>query len=1039
MKNILLKLFTILICIASLAARGEVLYQNSDQGVVLKGLVKDAVNGEAIPGATIIIEGTTLGTTTDFEGRYSLNVLQPEGAILIVSYLGYSTQKIALNNQTTINVSLVAKTEELEELIVVGYGVQKKSNVTGAISSVKVENMQNKPQVRLDQALQGMSSGVTVTQTGGAPGAKPTIHIRGIGSINNTEPLWIVDGVRMDPGNHLDPDDIESIEILKDAASSAIYGAKAAHGVILVTTKRGKGKTSFNFNSSIGQRKPINLPTFLNSADYVTYKKQSRVNAGQNPDPAWDNYEHDTDWMDAYYAGKGTIHSNNLSLSKGEENYNMFLSLGYDNEKGILIDNSYQRLSGRINSDLKITKWLKIGESALLTKVTENPIGNFNASSDGAIPYRSIPLAPIYDDNNPYGGWGEAPGYFGGPNPVASQYQQHENKTYNRLDGNIYAELSPLKGLMIRGTVGYNHMAFIGEKFDEAFDYGIFTNTVNSLTYSATKDETVLGNVVGSYEKNLKNHYFKLMGGYEASKFQTIHFNVVGTKFPVEPARSFGIATGEFSVPDRANYLPYTMISQFGRLNYNFKEKYLLEANIRRDGSSKFGPQNKFGVFPSFSAGWNVSQENFFKSIPYLSTLKLRASTGKLGSDNIGDYIFQKTYLSRFTSYSYSPGGEKNIGFYVGKFPNAEVKWEEVNMHNIGIDISAFTNKLSLSVDYYIKDTKDLLYGVPIPPSIGLSVHNQDAVNPEVNIGSLRNTGLDFELGYKTEFKKFDINVNGNTSFLKNEMKSLNKGQVITGGGAGTIMSGMTRTEAGHPISSFYGYVVHGMFNSDKDVYAYNSYASDNYYQEAQTGAGDLIYKDISGPEGIPDGQITAEHDRVFIGNPWPKMTYALNIAIEWNKMIDISLQFQGVQGVDVFNGDKSYRRNFFGDNNTTTEIYEAWTPANPTNHPRNIANDPNGNFSRPSTYFVEDGSYLKLRNAQIGFSVPSSILSNLKIQRLRIYANANNFLTFTRYSGNDPEIGSDPNRPGANTGRGIDYGIYPMVRTISGGLQLQF
>ncbi|HYG39635.1 MAG TPA: TonB-dependent receptor [Cytophagales bacterium] len=1032
MKKILpLVLFSMLI-FTGFSVKGNILFQDDNQNAVVNGQVKDDVSGEGLPGVTVMIEGTTIGTTTDFDGKYSLQVPNPESAVLVFSYLGYHTEKVSVNNQTTINFSLVPKIEELDELVVVGYGVQKRSNVTGAISSVKVENMENKPITRLDQALQGMSSGVTVTQNGGSPGAEPTIHIRGIGSIGNTKPLWIVDGVRMEPGNHFDPDDIESIEILKDAASSAIYGAKAAHGVILVTTKRGKGKTSFNFNSSIGQRQPINLPKLLNSADYVAYKKQSRINAGQDPDPSWDNYEHDTDWLDAYYAGKGTIQSNNLSLSKGEEKYNIFLSLGYDNEKGILIDNTYKRLSGRVNSDVKITKWLKFGESVLLSKVIENPIGNFNASSDGAIPYRSIPLAPIYDENNPYGGWGEAPGYFGGPNPVASQYQQHETRTYNRLDGNMYVEITPLKGLMLKGTVGYNHMSYIGEKFDEAFDYGIFTNTINSLTYSAAKDETILGNIVASYEKNFSNHYFKIMGGYEASKFETLHFNVVGTKFPVDKARSFGLATGEFSVPDRANYLPYTMISYFGRFNYNFKEKYLFEANIRRDGSSKFGPENKFGIFPSFSAGWNVSKEGFFRNIPYLSTMKLRASTGRLGSDNIGDYIFQKTYLSRFTSYAYAPDGEKNLGFYISKFPNREVKWEEVNMHNIGIDLTAFRNRLSFSVDYYIKDTKDLLYQVPVPSSIGLSVHNQNTVNPDVNIGTLRNTGLDFEVGYQGQVKRFTINVNGNTSFIKNELKSL-KNQVITGGGAGTIMGGMTRTEAGHPISSFYGYIVQGMFNSDRDVYAYNSYATDGFYQEAQTGPGDLIYKDISGPEGVPDGQITAEHDRTFIGNPWPKMTYALNVAVEWNKLIDISLQFQGVQGVDVFNGDKAYRRNFFGDNNTTTDIYEAWTPENPTNHPRNIAIDPNGNFSKPSTYFVEDGSYLKLRNAQIGVNVPQSILSQLKIQKLRIYVNANNFLTFTKYSGNDPEIA------GNNTSRGVDYGVYPMVRTISCGLQLQF
>jgi hypothetical protein len=353
-------------------------------------------------------------------------------------------------------------------------------------------------------------------------------------------------------------------------------------------------------------------------------------------------------------------------------------------------------------------------------------------------------------------------------------------------------------------------------------------------------------------------------------------------------------------------------------------------------------------------------------------------------------------------------------------------------MHNVGLDMTAINNKFRFSADYYIKDTKDLLYGVPIPASVGIAVHNFSPVNPEQNIGTLRNTGLDLELGYVTELDRFSLNLSGNTSFMKNEMRSLSKGQYITGGNAGVI-GGMTRTEAGMPISSFYGFVVQQMLNSEGDVYAVNSWAPDGTYQEAGTGPGDFMYKDISGPNGVPDGQVTAEHDRVYIGNPWPKMTYALNMGLVYDKMIDISLQFQGVQGVDIFNADKAYTRNFFGDNNTTTAIYEAWRPENPTNHPRNIANDPNGNFSRPSTYFVEDGSYLKLRNAQIGFNLPSQSLERLNLSRLRLFLNANNILTFTKYSGLDPEIA------GSNTGRGIDYGIYPQVRTISAGLEVQF
>lgn len=1006
-----------------------------DTPLRVSGVITDYNSGEPLPGATVTVEGTVQGTITDVDGKYSLEV-PSSSSVLVVSFVGYLTEKETVNGRSVLNVAIVQDITQLDELVVVGYGVQKRSNITGAISSVKVADMENKSVTRLDQALQGMTSGVFVSQNGGAPGASPTIHIRGVGSISNTEPLWIVDGIRMAPGNHFDINDVESIEILKDAASSAIYGSKAAHGVILVRTKRGEGAMKVNLKASVGHRAPTGLPTMLNSADFVKYQKQARLNAGQNPEPSWDNYTADTDWLDAYYGGSGITQSYDLSISKGDEKFNFYTSFGYDDEVGILIDNTYKRLSGRINADIKLTDWLKLGESVLLSKVIENPIDNFNENYSGAIPYRSIPIMPIYDESNPYGGWGKAPAYFQGPNPVATQYQQHEMRYYNRTDGNIYLEATPIDGLLIRGTVGYNYMSYLGEKFDEAFNYGGFANTIPSLTYAHATDETVIGNLVATYEKTFDRHNFKIMGGYEASRFQTKHFNVTGTGSPIDVAWSLNLTTGGFNATDRQNIYQSRLLSQFGRFNYNYDEKYLFEANIRRDASSpKFGPSNVWGVFPSFSAGWMVSKEKFFQNVPYITTLKLRASTGKLGSDNIGDFIWLKTYTSQFATYAFDENGQnKEKGFYISKFPNEDVKWEEVNMHNIGLNLTAFQNKVSFSVDYYIKDTKDLLYGVPIPASVGIATHNFSPVNPEINIGTLRNTGVDVELGYNTKLgEEFNLSLTGNTSFMKNELQSLQEGQSITGGDGGGQIGGMTRTEAGMPISYFYGYVVQQMLNSPADVYAVNSYSPDGIYQEAGTGPGDFMYKDISGPNGVPDGKVTAEHDRVFLGNPWPKMTYALNVGLSYKNMIDIALQFQGVQGVDVFNADKAYTRNFFGDYNTTTKIYEAWTPENPTQHPRNIASDPNGNFSKASSYFVEDGSYLKLRNVQIGFNIPDHVVKRIGLGKCRVFVNGNNLLTFTKYSGLDPEIA------GSNTSRGVDYGLYPQVRSFSGGLEVQF
>ena len=1001
----------------------------------LTGTVKGGDDNLPLPGVNVLVKGTTTGTITDADGKYLLKV--KSDAVLVFSFTGYTTQEIAVGDRTELDITLSSNLKELDEIVVIGYGEQKRSNLTGSISTVKTENLENRPIIRIDQALQGMSSGVFVSKGGGAPGGSPTVHIRGVGSISNTDPLWIVDGIKMNPGSQFNMDDIETIEILKDAASSAIYGAEAAHGVILITTKRGKkGKTQINYKSSFGLVDPIRLPQLLGSEDYVKYKGISRANAGQNPDPSWDNWTNDTDWVKAFYAGNGFSHYHDFSVSKGTDKSNYYLSLGYDDENGILIDNSFKRFSMRFNSDFELTKWLTIGESILLSRVTENPIDNFNEDYNGAIPYRSTPLMPIYDETNPYGGWGRALVYFQGPNPVASQYQQHEKRIYNRLDGNMYVNINPLKGLNFRVRVGYNFLAFRGDAFKEAFNYGAFANPINSLTYATSNDQSIVANFVGSYEKQLGNHFFKVMAGYEANQFETLHFNATATDFPIQPAYSFNLATGTFNVTDRRNVYERRLLSQFGRLNYNYKEKYFIEANVRRDASAPvFSPKNIWGVFPSFSAAWRISEEDFMKSMPLISNLKLRGSIGTLGSDKIGSFIYSKTYTSQFSSYAFDANGQnKQSGFFLSRFPNADVKWEEIKMTNIGLDVGLWKGKLSFSADYYIKDTKDLLYGVPIPSSVGISVHNFDAVNPEINIGTMRNTGLDLDVVYRNQFGAFGLNVNSNVSFMKNRLLTLNGDQYIIGGSGGGQIGGMTRTQAGMPISSFYGFVVQQMLNSAADVFAINSYADDGTYQEAGTGPGDLMYMDISGPDGVPDGQVTWEHDRTFIGNPWPKMMYGLNITLDYKKIIDVMLQFQGVQGVDVFNANKAYTRNFFGDSNTTTDIYEAWTPENHTNHPRVIASDPNGNFSRPSTYFIEDGSYLKLRNVQIGFNLPPNLLAKMGgLGGIRFYINANNLITITRYSGIDPEIA------GSNLSRGVDYGLYPKTRTIGGGIDVKF
>lgn len=996
------------------------------QSITITGIVTNA-SSEPQPGVSILEKGTSNGAMTDANGTYSI-VVSPD-AVLVFSSIGFMSQEVKVGERINISIVLQEDIKALDEIVIVGYGEQKRSNVTGSVTTVKPGNLTNKTQLRLDQALQGMAAGVTIARDGGAPGAKPSVHIRGVGSIGGTEPLWIVDGVRLYPGNQFDIDDVESIEVLKDAAAASIYGINAAHGVILVTTKRGKGETQVSFKSSISKRQPINLPTFLGSEEFVKYRKQGRLNAGQNPDPSWDNYTANTNWMDAFYGGSGLVQSYDLSVSKGDEKSSYFLSVGHDNEEGILIDNNLKRYSLRLNTDVRLTNWLKIGESVLISRVTENPIGNNNENYSGAIPFRSIPIMPIKDANNPFGGWGMGPAYFNGPNPVATQYQQHEAKAHNRVEGNAFAEIAPLKGLTVRGTLGYSYYSYMTERFNESFDYGTFADPLNRLFYFSTESQTILGNIVATYAKQILKHDIKLMLGYEAFQENTRGVNASASGFYVDRASSFNLASGAVSIPDPYQPLGERMLSEFGRLNYSYDDRYLVEFNLRHDAmGSRFAPGHRWGLFPSVSAGWRISQESFFENVTFISNLKFRGSFGKLGSANTKPFGWQPTYTAQFSRYSFDLlGANKVSGYYISRPTNGSVQWEEINVINAGFDAAFFKNKITLTVEGYRRNTKKLLYPVAVPSSIGIATHNFDPVSPEINIGTMRNGGIDVELGYNETFGNFSIVTSANVSFQKNKMLSLNESYVTDGYGGGQI-GGMTRTQAGYPVSSFYGYVVQQMLNTIGDVYAINTYADDGLYQEAGTAPGDFMYKDLNG-----DGEITPAGDRTFIGNPWPKYLYALNVSVSYKGMVDLSLQFQGIAGVDVFNASKAYTHNFFGDNNTTTSIRGAWTPEKHTNNPRNIATDPNGNFSRPSTYFVEDGSYLKLRNIQLGFNLPSKYLTKVGLKKVRIYANANNLLTLTKYSGFDPEIA------GSNTARGVDFGQYPQVRTFGAGLEVQF
>ncbi len=1000
----------------------------------ISGTVTDEED-ESLPGVNVVVKNTTVGTVTDIDGNYSLTVAD-DAQTLVFSSVGYLTEEVTIGSQSVIDLTLLPDIQSLSEVVVVGYGTQKKSDLTGAISSVTPEDINRISERRLETALQGRAAGVQVTRTEGSPGAGSSVVIRGAGSIGNTEPLWVIDGVPQNPGNFFNMNDVESIEILKDASASAIYGARAAHGVILVTTKRGtEGKVKVNFNTSIGQRSPMQLPDMLDTEGFVRASSIGRINAGGTPEPAWDNPESlpNTNWVDEIFSGRGLEQTYNLSVAGGNENANYFVSGGYDKEEGVMVDNYFERYSLRANADFKIGKYIRIGESLLVSRTRENP----TIGGDLATIFRAIPIMPVRDPSNTFGGWGTAPSYFQGPNPLANQLQNHILETTNRLNGNVYVEIEPLEGLTLRGSVGANVRARRREQFSEAFSYGALSNSINSLEHRSTDEESLNTNLVLTYSKSIGKHDFTVLGGYERFQQDEIDFATDAQDFPVNYARSFALAAGAVNITERRTIADqYRLELIFGRINYTFANRYLFTANVRRDGSSRFGTENQYGVFPSVSVGWRIIEEDFMQGASFLSDLKLRASYGILGSDRIDDYIFARTYTNIRSTYAFDAtgqaGGTKQRGYYLRRFPNEQVKWEEVVQTDIGLDASLLDGRFNLTADYYVKTTNDMLIGVQLPLSFGVSRERSTPEGTEVNVGSVENRGFELALNYRESIGDWSFDITANSAWNRNEVQQLEEGLRIANGGGGPGYAGsIALTEVGQPIGYFFGLVAEGIFQNQEEIDALNAGLPDGeFYQTEETAPGDLRYRDING-----DGTVDAD-DRTNIGNPWPRMIYGFNANVAY-KNFDLTLFFQGVQGVDLFNATKAYYRTVFSDYNSSERVFESWTAENPTQHPRLIASDPNGNFRRPSSYMVEDGSYLKLRNIQVGYTLPEALISRIGLTNARIFVNGQNLLTFTQYEGIDPELSAGNDN---NTRQGINgLGQYPQTRLISAGLQIGF
>lgn len=1003
--------------------------------------------GLPLPGANVAAKGASVETSTDIDGKFTLKV--PENVtMLVVSFVGYTTKEVAITNGN-MTIELSEESNALEEVVInVGYGTQKKSVVTGAISKVTAKDLENVPNGRVEQALQGRTAGVTIAMNAGQPGAGSTVRVRGITTLNDNNPLWVVDGVAVDPGalGALNQSDIESIEVLKDAASAAIYGAQSAAGVILVTTKKGKsGKLTVSYNGFEGVSSPERMLNLLNATQYGAIMNERYINGGGTgsvPYPDLGSLGKGTDWQNAVFSDSARRYLHEVSLSGGGEVSNYYFSFGTQSQEGIVMPeiSSYNKKNIRLNSTHKVKDWLTIGQTIGYTHQKSIGIGNTNSEYGGplASAINLDPITPIVEtdpilangitysnpyvirDNNgnPYG----ISGVVGQEmtNPMA--YAKTRGGQYNWSDdfiGNVFAEVKLMKDLKLRSTLGAKLAYWGGQGFTPLFYLSPTVNNTTLNNLSRIENRAFNWNTENTltYTKNIKDHNFTVLlgqGAYKNNEF-----------FKVTSATHFGLSTNDYSEASfndgtvtQDNKVGYAYdvpavitTSLFGRVTYDYKEKYLFSGLIRRDGSSQFGPDNKYGTFPSVSLGWVPTKEEFWKENKIINTLKLRFSYGVTGNSRIPNFAYQ-AIIEGGRNYTFGNSGVVTSGSTPGRIANPELKWEETTQTNIGFD-TKLLNDFTFTFDWYKKKTSGILLDPELPGYVG------NEAPPFQNIGEMHNSGLEFELGYKKRINDFNLSVNANMATIKNEVDYLGPVPYYNGPGFQS-MGPVTRTQVGQAYNSFYGYQTAGVFQNQEEINAYTN-ASGGLIQPNAV-PGDFRWKDVNG-----DGTITAD-DKKFLGSPLPKMTFGFTINMDY-KNFDMMIFAQGAAGNKIFQG---LRRLDIGNANYSTEVLSRWNGEGTSNsYPRISSSDNNGNFTNMSDFYLEDGDYLRFKVVQLGYTLPSTIINKIGMQKVRLYITAENLLTLTKYTGYDPEIGGDV--------FGIDRGYYPQARSFMFGANLQF
>ena len=997
----------------------------------LQGTVKDA-NQNPIAGVTVRLKGSEIAVHSNAAGEFEISGAAI-GKTLVFSYVGYVPYEFLISSNSPVQVVLQAEKTDLEEVVVVGYGTQKRKELTGSISSVKAADLEKVASSSFTSAIQGKVPGVSITQTSGAPGGSSSVRIRGVGTTGGNQPLYVIDGFPVGGGNIgingssdqvdgmsiVNPNDIESLEILKDAAAASIYGARAANGVILITTKRGKeGKTTLDLNAYTGVQELWKRPKFLNAEQFATLANELYQNSNMTPNPEWANPSAlgvGTNWIDEVFR-TAPMYNVDVSMTGGNQKIKNALSLGYRDQKGTLMETWNKRYTGRANVDINVGERLKFGGSLAFAynhaKGQRNEdfrLGIFNLAQQF---YPTLGLTDVVSGSSAYYS-------TQGDNPYL-RAKANENYLMNmRMYGNTFGEFTILEGLTFRTSIGLDFNSNRSNTWEPKVQRGFYSNPQAVLGETQTQGLNWLLENTLNYTKQFEKHSLSAIVGQTAQRNASDWISITAREFQNETIRVVNTSS-DANRRGSGTGSVYTLASYLGRVNYAYDNKYMLSASVRRDGSSNFGPSYKWGNFPSISAGWNISEEAFFNQEGPVNSLKLRASWGQLGNDAIGAFGYSSTFgLGRAVdNYILGTGQSLVTGASMIRPGNNDLKWETSEQLNFGVDATFLNNRGYLTAEYYIKDTRDMLVSLPVSLEAGFESA------PSVNGGKIRNSGFELLLGYGggSAFK-YDVSVNLST--LKNEVLSMGAGNPISGPIIGFTSMNSSYTEVGKPIGYFRGYQVDGIYQSNSDV--------DKAFQP-NANAGDFRFRDVNGDNALTD------EDRVMLGTPWPTLTYGMNMDFSY-KGFDLNVLFQGVSGNEIFHVNKftTYPVKYFGGSgviNASADVLDRWTADRGGNTvPILKYTDQNGNYANLSSFYIEDGSYLRLRNLTLGYTLPGKIFENSSlVKRLRVYGSVQNALTFTKYSGFDPEIGST--NPLAS---GVDDGVYPMPRTYMFGLKVSF